>query len=146
MPVIHVPKTLRQQLGDQATDELVELLNRVLEDSKGEIIALVEEKFERRLSEELAITNRHITESRSTLEQRDVENRSALEQRIAETRIALEQQIAETKAELQAQIAEVKGELQAQIANVRADLIRWMFIFWVGQLAAMIGILYAFLR
>jgi hypothetical protein len=26
------------------------------------------------------------------------------------------------------------------LANVRSDVIKWMFIFWVGQLAAMIAI------
>ena len=123
MAVISVPKTLREQLGDQATDALVDLLNQVLEDSRREAFAVVEEKFERRLSEELAVTNQHIIETKS----------------------ALEQQIAELEARFDAKLAETKAELQVQIASVRADMIRWMFIFWVGQLAAMTGILYALL-
>jgi len=32
------------------------------------------------------------------------------------------------------------------LANTRADMIKWMFIFWVGQLAAMFGLLYFFLK
>jgi len=141
MAVINVPRALREQLGEQATDDLVDLLNQVVEDSRREAFAVVEEKFERRLSEELAVTNQHIVETKSALEQQIVETRTALEQQIVETKAALEKQI----AELEIRLAQTKAELQAQIANVRADMIRWMFIFWVGQLAAMTGILYAFL-
>ena len=39
-------------------------------------------------------------------------------------------------------IANVRNE----IANTKADMIKWMFIFWVGQLAAMFGLLYFFLK
>ena len=46
---------------------------------------------------------------------------------------------------------EVKSEAtnlatKEDLANTRAELIKWMFIFWVGQLAAMFGLLYFFLK
>ncbi|RYE28429.1 MAG: hypothetical protein EOP42_16870 [Sphingobacteriaceae bacterium] len=37
-------------------------------------------------------------------------------------------------------IAELKGELRFEMANQKAEIIKWMFIFWAGQLAAMIAI------
>ena len=36
-----------------------------------------------------------------------------------------------------------KIELISRIESTRADVIKWMFIFWVGQLAAITGILFA---
>jgi hypothetical protein len=30
---------------------------------------------------------------------------------------------------------------RADLANAKAELIRWMFVFWVGQIAAAVGIL-----
>jgi len=48
----------------------------------------------------------------------------------------LEQRLAETKADLGKQINEVKE----QIANVRADVIKWMFVFWAGQVALTIAL------
>jgi len=30
------------------------------------------------------------------------------------------------------------------IANLRADIIKWMFLFWIGQLASLIAILQIF--
>jgi len=32
------------------------------------------------------------------------------------------------------------------LANSKADMIKWMFIFWVAQLGAMFGFLYYFLN
>ena len=37
-------------------------------------------------------------------------------------------------------IANLRGELRTEIAMVKADMIKWMFIFWIGQLAASIAI------
>ncbi len=102
MAVISVPKSLRDQLGDQGADDLVDLLNRALGESREDILVLSEEKFERRLSEETASINQRITE----------------------------------------EIAALRADLRTQIAQTRADLIQWMFVFWVGQLAAIPGILF----
>jgi len=43
-------------------------------------------------------------------------------------------------------LANVKAELGKEIVNVKADIIKWMFLFWVGQLGAMIAFLYYFLQ
>ena len=91
MAVVTVPKVLREKLSEEGADALVELINKADEKEKQDVIALVEEKFERRL---------------------------------AETRAALEVKIEASKAEL----------------------IRWMFIFWVGQIAVTTGILVTLLR
>ena len=45
-------------------------------------------------------------------------------------------------AELKGEITTVKSELEVRIEKVRADIVRWMFIFWAGQ----IGILFAFFK
>jgi len=36
--------------------------------------------------------------------------------------------------------------LDVKIERVRADLIKWMFIFWVGQVGVLIGVLFAFFK
>ena len=38
------------------------------------------------------------------------------------------------------------SKLDIKIENSRADLIKWMFIFWIGQVAALLGILFAFFK
>jgi hypothetical protein len=43
-------------------------------------------------------------------------------------------------------MGEEVAKLDVRISEVKADLIRWMFIFWVGQIGATLGILFAFFR
>ncbi len=38
------------------------------------------------------------------------------------------------------------AELEAAITKFKVDLIRWMFIFWVGQIGVITGILFAFFK
>jgi len=40
----------------------------------------------------------------------------------------------------------VKEELITMIETSKTDTIKWMFIFWIGQLAATAGIVFAFLN
>ena len=37
-------------------------------------------------------------------------------------------------------IANLRGELKSEIANAKTEMIKWMFIFWIGQLASFIAI------
>ncbi|MDZ4071016.1 MAG: hypothetical protein U1C70_04230 [Sediminibacterium sp.] len=39
-----------------------------------------------------------------------------------------------------------KDFVKAEIAEAKSDTIKWMFLFWVSQLAAMFGFLYFFLK
>ena len=50
-------------------------------------------------------------------------------------------------------IAEIKAEIKKDIADVRenaalnkADTIKWMFIFWIGQIGATFGFILLFLK
>ena len=61
----------------------------------------------------------------------------------------LEQAKSELKDEINKvdkRLEQVKSELKTDIANVKADLIKWMFIFWAGQVITITGILIAFLK
>ncbi len=83
MTVIAIPSILKEKLGETAAQALIEMFNQVEERAKDRTIEIVEERFERRLAEE--------------------------------------------------------------IARLEARLIRWMFIFWIGQFASIVGVLSAIL-
>jgi hypothetical protein len=102
MPIITVPKPLRERLGEEGAEALVQLINQATEAGKGDVVAVVEEKFERRLTEEAS--------------------------------------------KLRAEIGHLRGEMIERIESVRSELIKWMFVFWVGQIGAIVGILFAFFR
>lgn len=82
--VIAIPKVLRERLSDEGADALVEIINKSGDSHKEDAITLAEQKFERRLAEE--------------------------------------------------------------IGKLRADMIKWMFLFWVGQQAVLLGILFTFFK
>lgn len=51
------------------------------------------------------------------------------------------------------ELGKLRGELHSEIGQLRADMgafegriTRWMFVFWIGQVGALLGILFAFFR
>jgi len=43
-------------------------------------------------------------------------------------------------AKLEQRISEVKNELHDEIADLRANLVKWMFAFWIGQAGLTVGL------
>ncbi len=41
---------------------------------------------------------------------------------------------------------QVRAELEITIEKVRADMIKWMFIFWVGQVSVTVGLILLFIK
>ncbi len=153
MSIIVVPKVLRDKLGEDGANALVELLNGSAQHARDDVLLFVEERFERRLSEEAAKIDAKIVETEAKLNARIVETEAKLNTRIVETEAKLNTRIVETEAKLNTRIAQTEAKLEGKIAEVKAsiseakaDLIRWMFIFWAGQLGALLGILFAFFR
>lgn len=150
MPVLTIEKPLREKLGDEASDSLVRLINQSQQEQKDGVLEFVEEKFERRLSEEVGRAEKRLLEKISDVEAR-------LSERISATRAELITLVSETKAELTTLAAETKAEiislvsgrmaeLKAENASTKAELIKWMFIFWVGQVAVILGVLFTFFK
>lgn len=102
MEIPTIPRVVRQKLGDDVVDSFVELLNKSNEKQKEDVLVFVEDKFERRLSEEMSKVNQKITEEISKVNQK--------------------------------------------ISETKADIIKWMFVFWAGQIGVILGILFAFFK
>jgi len=124
MEIITIPRVLREKLGDNGADSLVELLNRVSNHTRDDVLTFVEEKFEHHLSEEIGKVN----------------------ERIAEERVSINQRITEEVAKVNQRITDEIGMVRTDMHALRADLIKWMFIFWAGQIGVILGILFAFFR
>lgn len=44
------------------------------------------------------------------------------------------------EAKLEQRIVEVRADLRSGLANLKAELIRWMFLFWVGTLGTLVAL------
>jgi hypothetical protein len=45
------------------------------------------------------------------------------------------------EAKLEQRIAEVRADLRAGLATLETKLIRWMFVFWVGNIGTLVALL-----
>lgn len=78
------------------------MINEAGETNKESVIEVVEERFERRLTEEIS--------------------------------------------KLRVELSGEMGKLRDEMHDLRANLIQWMFLFWIGQIGVLTGILFAFFR
>ena len=88
------------------------------------MIAACTERFERRLVEEV----------------------SGFRVQIVHLESSLRQQMTEMRAELRGEMANLGSGLRDEIAAGRIELFKWCFLFWIGQVVALGGLLAVILR
>ena len=159
--VVAVPEPLQRALGAEGAPALVSLLNEVGLAVRASVTALAVERFERRLAEELGRLRAELHEHVSGLR---AEFHAALHAEVGSLRAELHEQVGTLRAELGEQVGSLRAGLHEQLGTLRAGLheqlgsvraamlgseariTRWMFVFWVGQIGALLGILFAFFR
>jgi hypothetical protein len=146
MPIVDVGKPLREKLGDNGVESLVSLINQAQAEQKNNTIEFVEEKFERRLTEETIKLDKRITDESARLDKRIIDESARLDKRMSEESARLDKRITEEVAKLDKRITEEVAKLDIKISDAKAEIIKWMFIFWVGQAAVMLGILFVFFK
>jgi hypothetical protein len=87
-----------------------------------EILAMADERFERRLTEESAAIRQEIAILRSEM--------------------ATRKDVSDLRQEMTAGFS----RLERQIAESRVDILKWSFLFWTGQCFVIIRFLLVFLR
>lgn len=67
MVIITLPEILRERLGTEAAQALVDLRNRSARETRDDVITIVGERFERRLGEEIGKVHEEIAKVREEL-------------------------------------------------------------------------------
>lgn len=119
-----IPEVLREALGPDAARALAELLNQVGREMRDDVIVIAEEKFGRRLAEELAGT------------------RAVFERRLVEELGGLRAEISALDRGLRADMAALESRLNDRMNG----LLKWAFAFWAGQFVLLLGILLVLFR
>ena len=145
MAILTVPKVLREKLGDEGVEALINLLNEAAHHERDNLLGILEERFARRVTEEGKRLELLIAETEKRLENRITEAVARLDSRITEEVSRLEQRITAVEARLEQRITAVEARLEQRITAVEARLVRWMFIFWAGQIGVIVA-LFALLR
>ena len=106
MPVTaKLSRQFYDKLGDAVANELVEWLNQMDAQYKGELRELAEGYF-KRFEADLRAELWGVRADQSTL----------------------------------------RADLRSDVSSLRAELLKWMFLFWVGHVAATVGIVFAALK
>jgi len=119
-----VPVALAERLGESGSAALAEMFeanNRACADA---VMTQSAERFERRL----------------------VEETSKLRVEMAQMGASLRQEMAQLGGSLRQEIAELRGDLREDIAAGRFELLKWAFLFWVGQVVSVVGLVGLMLR
>ena len=123
MSMILMPKPLREILGEEGSESLITLLNQNGEKNIQAAVDLAEQRFGKKLTEETA--NLYVKFD------------TRLNKELADLKIHFENRLSDEVGSLR---EEISG-LRVDTANKHANTIKWMFIFWVGQIGVITGIL-----
>ena len=93
------------------------------------------ERFERRLTEEISGLRTELHDQISGL-------RTEMREQISGLRSELHKETAALRLEMHDGLAAVRHEMHA----MRADILKWSFLFWIGQVATMAALLSFMLR
>ncbi|OGC00938.1 hypothetical protein A2V82_17335 [candidate division KSB1 bacterium RBG_16_48_16] len=135
MPIVTVEKPLKDKLGDEAVDALVRLINQSQGEQENNVVEFVGDKFERRLTEEIAQVNVNIFEVEKRFDHR-------LSEEIAQVNV----NIFEVEKRFDSRLSEEIAKVRVELAATRADLLKWMLIFSIGQVGVIVGLVLLFFK
>jgi hypothetical protein len=152
-----VPPALRLALGPDATRALVETLERSHHDARPAMIAACTERFDRRLVEEVSHLRVEMAQQGADLRQEMAQLGAALRQEMGQLGVDLRQEMGRLGVDLRQEMGRLGVDLRQEMGQLgvglradvsagRVEMVKWLFLFWVGQVIAMAGIMGALLR
>lgn len=123
MPVTaKLSRQFYERLGEDVANELVEWFNAVDATYRADLTHLNEVNFQR---------------FDAKLEQRLAQSDAKLEQRFSEVKT----DIMRLEERMDRRFDAIIQQQQTALAELRAELVKWMFLFWVGTLGTLIALL-----
>lgn len=147
-----------ERFGDRVVGELIALLNQVDTTYRSELRELNEANFARfddRLERRFADSDgrwqarwteldlkweRRLAEMEARWETRTTTLEAGWEKRLTDLEARWETRITALEAGWKGRFADLDARWTARMADLRAELIKWMFLFWLGTVASMLGI------
>jgi hypothetical protein len=115
---------LREKLGDEAMGGLQTFVDDAGRNWKEEMLTIAAERFNHRLADEIG----------------------ALRLDMAKEFAAVRVESAKEFAAVRGEMAAMGAGLRTEMAETRFTMLKWAFLFWVGQVAATTGIVAMLLR
>lgn len=142
MDIEQVPDALQERLGVEATSGLLQLLDRAHREGRADVITACTDRFERRLVEEIAGVRVQIAQVEASLRRDMAEMGASIRQDMARMGADIRQDMARMGADIRQEMTGIRQDM----ASGRVELLKWCFLFWVGQVVAIAGIMGMMLR
>lgn len=126
--IIAIPEALREKLGPDGAQALAELLTEAGVQTRGDVIEIAASRFERQLAEEIGGL------------------RAEMHREIGGLRAEMHREIGGLRAEMHSAIGELQADIGSKMGAFEGRITRWMFVFWIGQIGALLAILFVFFR
>lgn len=130
-----VAGALREKLGDEATGGLQSFVDDAGRRWRDEVLALAAERFDRRLGEGVGALRLDMAKEFAT-------DRVETAKEFAGMRVETAAEFAGMRMEM----AAMRTELRSELATTRFSILKWSFLFWIGQFAAMSAMMALLLR
>ena len=117
MSVARVPQVLRARLGHDGANALETFLESSRDQWTDEVMTTAVDRFEHLLTRELSLF-----------------------------RVEMSRDISSLRQDVTREIATLRQDFTRDLSAVRVETIKWSFVFWVGQVAVMGGLLALALR
>ena len=97
MALATIPRPLADRLGPEASDALVEVINRAVDDNKKDVIELVEERFARRVAEAVGEIRKDMARDKADIFERMAKDRVEIVDRMAKDKVDVFAQMAKDR-------------------------------------------------
>jgi cell division septum initiation protein DivIVA len=168
MHVRRVSPALQERLGEEGTQGLLEMFDEARHDWTADVMDRVGERFERRLVEETSAIRVEMARMRGDLRQEIAQLGSDLRQEMAQLGSDLRQEMAQLGSDLRREMSQMRADSRQEIAGVdaslrqemaagfaamrqdmaeqRFELLKWAFLFWIGQFFALASLVAIVIR
>jgi hypothetical protein len=141
MDIERVPAALQERLGFEATSGLLQLLDSTSREWRADVIAGCTDRFERRLVEEIASVRVQIAQVEASVRRDMAEMGAGIRQDMTAMEAGLRRDMTELGTSLRREMTELSAGLHREMASGRVELLKWCFLFWIGQVIALAGIM-----
>ena len=150
-------RALRDKLGEDAMAGLHVVVGEVGRQWKDEVLTISGERFEKRLTQEIGTLRVDMAKAfaavrvesaalRVDMAKEFAAVRADMAKEFAVVRADMAKEFAVARADMAKELAAVRTELNVGLAEWRASIVKWSFLFWVGQFAAVSAMMAFLLR
>jgi hypothetical protein len=141
-----VVRALREKLGDEAMGGLQTFVDGAGRKWKEEMFTIAAERFDHRLGAEIGALRLDMAKEFATVRVETAREFAAVRNEMAREFAAVRGEAAKEFAAVRTEMTALGAGLRTEMAETRFHMLKWAFVFWVGQLVAMTGIMALLLR